>query len=499
MKKRFQNASASDLTSQLKTLAWCVGWCWMSLADFHLSPAAAQQPDLASSPHQLFRSQVAPLLVKKCLNCHGGTTTEGGYSLSSLEWMTRPGDSGESPVVFGQPESSELWRRLVSSDEDVRMPVDSPALETAELEAVRQWLQLGTSITEKLTQQDREKQLVEWVESSHSRATPEHYPRALPVNALALSQDGKQVLVAGYGEVTIWETATGQLLRRLPVGGRHISQLQLTTDGTQLMVASGTPGELGLVELCQLTPIPPASAPADHLRIATLSDVPTAACLSPTGKQIAIGGMDGVLRIARLAGSKVEIDEFASHADAILDVAWSSDGSRLLTASRDRTAKLFDTTSWELLISYARHERAVGGAGFVGKHPLTLDETGTLRLMDGDNLENDRALAEKSGLPRRIQSFRVLGSTAIVPDEGQLRGLKVTYEEVADGKTADGKPKTKKAVRWVEKPTEPLAGAGRIQSLSVVDDLLAIGTDRGQVALWQLDRPQPPAWFVASP
>jgi len=205
------------------------------------------------------------------------------------------------------------------------------------------------------------------------------------------------------------------------------------------------------------------------------------------------------LRVARLDSPTIEMDEFASHADAILDVAWSGDGSRLLSASRDRTAKLFETTQWELLISYARHDRAVGGVGFIGKHPLTLDETGTLRMMDGDNLENDRPLAEKSGLPRRIQSFRVLDSTAIVADEGMLRVLKVKHEEIADGKTADGKPKMKKVVRWVEEPTKPLAGAGRIQSLSVMHDWLAVGTDAGQVTLWKLEMSPSPAWFVASP
>jgi len=256
MNKRFQNSVVTGLASRWTILMGCLGLSWMVIAGSPVSPAVAQESELPISSEAMFRGQVAPLLVKKCLNCHGGTSTEGGYSLASLQWMLRPGDSGEPPVVFGQPERSELWRRLVSPEEDVRMPVDSPALSSAELQAVRRWLEQGNSMAENATLRDQEKHLADWLELSQPVTTPKHYPRALPVQALALSQDVQQVWVAGYGEVTLWETATGQLLRRLPVGGRHISQLQLTADGQQLMVVSGTPGELGLVELCQLAPLP---------------------------------------------------------------------------------------------------------------------------------------------------------------------------------------------------------------------------------------------------
>lgn len=62
--------------------------------------------------------------------------------------MFRPADSGEQPVLPGNPEQSELLRRMVTEDEDERMP---PAdfgqrLLPEEVQAIREWIAQGAQL-----------------------------------------------------------------------------------------------------------------------------------------------------------------------------------------------------------------------------------------------------------------------------------------------------------------------------------------------------------------
>ncbi len=59
-----------------------------------------------------------------------------------------------------------------------------------------------------------------------------------------------------------------------------------------------------------------------------------------------------------------EVRTLASHADWVTSLAWSDDGTRLASASRDKSVKVFDSESGELLVSYTGHNAAVRSVVF---------------------------------------------------------------------------------------------------------------------------------------
>src|SRR5438128_1566808 len=92
----------------------------------------------APADDSLFERDVRPVLVERCVKCHGPTKASGGLRLDSREAMLNGGDSGPA-VVSGKPAESRLVK-AVRRDKGVEpMPPDK-ALEPAAVSALEKWI-----------------------------------------------------------------------------------------------------------------------------------------------------------------------------------------------------------------------------------------------------------------------------------------------------------------------------------------------------------------------
>ncbi|MFK7922415.1 MAG: DUF1553 domain-containing protein [Bacteroidia bacterium] len=99
----------------------------------------------AESPNdQLsFNRDVRPILNQHCLSCHGGVRQNGGFSLLFEADAYLPTESGQTAIVPGDADASELFRRLKHSDPEIRMPYDAPSLGEREIEIIGRWIDQG--------------------------------------------------------------------------------------------------------------------------------------------------------------------------------------------------------------------------------------------------------------------------------------------------------------------------------------------------------------------
>ena len=98
----------------------------------------AQPPaDPASAATRTFNDLVAPLLARRCLECHNASDKKGGLDLMSSEAALVGGDSGP-PITPGKLEESIVWEK-VASDE---MPPKKP-LSDAEKQILADWVASG--------------------------------------------------------------------------------------------------------------------------------------------------------------------------------------------------------------------------------------------------------------------------------------------------------------------------------------------------------------------
>src|SRR5206468_4344111 len=88
-----------------------------------------------------------PLLADKCFACHGRDAEhrEGSLRLDERDIALKGGDSGEPAIVPGQPDKSELVRRVFSMSDDERMPPpkSKKELTAAEKDLLRRWVAEG--------------------------------------------------------------------------------------------------------------------------------------------------------------------------------------------------------------------------------------------------------------------------------------------------------------------------------------------------------------------
>jgi hypothetical protein len=99
---------------------------------------APQLPAVAPEVAAHFRTRVAPILSRHCLECHNGSEPRGELNLALWHAALKGGESGPS-ITPGKPDESLLWQ-YVESDE---MPQDRPPLSAAEKSILRQWIADG--------------------------------------------------------------------------------------------------------------------------------------------------------------------------------------------------------------------------------------------------------------------------------------------------------------------------------------------------------------------
>jgi hypothetical protein len=90
-----------------------------------------------------FSTEVKPILNNKCIACHGGVKKQAGFSLLFREEALAKTRSGKYAIVPGDPESSEMIRRLHLKDPEERMPYQKEPLSEDEIETLTRWIKQG--------------------------------------------------------------------------------------------------------------------------------------------------------------------------------------------------------------------------------------------------------------------------------------------------------------------------------------------------------------------
>jgi hypothetical protein len=106
------------------------------------------QPVSAAIPVN-FDTQIRPILAKNCFICHGPDEKhrEAGLRLDVRDAAIKPLEDGKTAIRPGQPDASELIRRITSTDKDERMPPGraNRTLDKEQIELLTRWVKEGAA------------------------------------------------------------------------------------------------------------------------------------------------------------------------------------------------------------------------------------------------------------------------------------------------------------------------------------------------------------------
>lgn len=90
-----------------------------------------------------YNTQVKPIFNKNCITCHGGVRRKAGFSLLFRSEALANTESGKPAIIPGDPDHSEMIRRLTLKDPEERMPYRHAPLTANEITILRNWVKQG--------------------------------------------------------------------------------------------------------------------------------------------------------------------------------------------------------------------------------------------------------------------------------------------------------------------------------------------------------------------
>jgi hypothetical protein len=110
-------------------------WITLNVGQASFDMAFAEDPPS-------FETDIAPLLIRRCLECHQSANPSGGLSLQSAEGLAKGGDSG-AVIVPKSVKESPLIERVVAGEMPPLKHGESQKLPDSEIEILRRWVEHG--------------------------------------------------------------------------------------------------------------------------------------------------------------------------------------------------------------------------------------------------------------------------------------------------------------------------------------------------------------------
>jgi len=283
-----------------------------------------------------FQSEILPLLRASCLACHNATQAEGELNLETPASIRKGGSRGSA--IAEQPAACLLLRAAAHQDDDLVMPppdnnAGAAPLTPRQLGLLQLWIEQGAGGE---VSTDRP---IAW------RPLP---PQLQPIFATAITPDGKFAACGRGNRLLVYHVPTQQLAAELrdetvspseasASAAAHVDVIRsLAFDESGEWLASGG---FRTVKLWRRPHLANVSESKTDGAI-------TAVAVSGDGKWSALGEAGGRIRVrnAEIGEESYSID---AHTAAVTGLAFTADGTTLVSTSIDKTLRLWNAADGE--------------------------------------------------------------------------------------------------------------------------------------------------------
>ena len=327
-----------------------------------------------------YYEEVRPLLQVHCSGCHQPANLLSGLDITSYGGILRGGSKHGASIVKGAPGRSPLVG-LVTGRIEPRMPMGGAALGPDAVAVLERWVREGA-----------EDDTPAEARAPQSPAEPPTYDQAPTITGMAFSPDGSLLAVGGFKEVVLHRLDGSGIEARLLGRSDKIHSIHFSPDGKRLVAIGGTPAQFGELQVWDL------ESHSLERSVTATPDTLFAGDLSPDGTRAVFGAADKSVRMVNLSSGEV-LYTAGHHEDWVLQAVFGVDGKRIVSVSRDRAAKLADASTGaflenvnflrDKLYAIARHPRRdyvlIGGEDRV-PYLYTMDRPRALKIADDSTL-----------------------------------------------------------------------------------------------------------------
>ncbi|KAL9902849.1 actin-interacting protein 1 isoform X3 [Glossina fuscipes] len=208
----------------------------------------------------------------------------------------------------------------------------------------------------------------------------EFQPIAGPIKDISWSQDSQRIVVAGEGRERfghVFMAETGTSVGEISGQSKSINSCDFRPARPFRIVTGSEDNTIGVFEG---PPFKFKMTKQDHSRFVQ------AVRYSPDGKYFASAGFDGKVFLYDGTTSDL-VGEFGNpaHKGGVYAVAWKSDGTQLLTCSGDKTCRLWDVETRELLTEFVMGSNVDDqqvSCLWQGEHLLTVSLSGHMTYLN---------------------------------------------------------------------------------------------------------------------
>ncbi len=322
------------------------------VAAANLALGVEPSPNTAAKPVS-FYGQLRPVFQANCQGCHQPAKAKGGYVMTEFEKLFAPGETGDKPIVAGQPDTSLLVKQITPKNGEAEMPKGKPPLAEHEIELVRRWIAEGAKDDTPANAKQR-------YDADH----PPVYTHPPVITSMDYSTDGSLIAVAGFHEVLLHKADGSGIAGRLIGLSERIQSVRFSPDGKQLAVAGGQPARMGEIQIWDVEKRKLiVSVPVGY-------DTASGVNWSPDGKLLSFGLPDKTVRAIEASSGKQVLQQ-GSHNDWVLDTVFSTDGSHVVSVGRDMSAKLTEVATQRFVdnITSITPGGLRGGLQTIARHP----------------------------------------------------------------------------------------------------------------------------------
>ena len=475
---------ATEIQQKLEALNTAIGALAKTLmpeAAPDATMAAAPAPEMApeamaaaaegQAPDVNFADHIKPIFQQRCFRCHSDDTRKSGLSLMTVASVLEGGSSGQV-VTTGQPDASRLFR-LISGQEEPKMPPSGDPLSAEELELIKKWITLGAPADASAKVMASSAPVEAAAEAVFVAARMDGPPpmpeialpaartldqRGVVARAIATSPTAPLAAVGSDRQVLIYNLETLQLMGALPFDEGDIFTLEFSVNGELLVAGGGEEGNSGCAVIWNMRICERLGKYAEGY------DTVLAADISPDHRLLAVGGPNMKVRVHSIPDG-AELYKLDPHTDWIYGVKFSPDGELLATADRAGGLYVWQAATGRLAENLRGHEGAIHALAFSADSNIlaSAGADGTVRLWDSWQYTQIRSFAAHAGAVLDVafaQNGELVstGVDGVTKRWGQDGAQLLAYEALAD---------------W-----------GYQADLGNADTLVLAGTWTGEIAVW---------------